>query len=198
MSSRGARVARGSAAASVSTLVAAVGHTAGGGSFPSPAILAFVFAFTALICIALAGRVVSPARTAVSVLLSQAAFHLTFSLPTGSGSSWAGGAHHHELIASGSTAEPMASHLTAGMLLAHLTAAAITATALVHGERALWGLLESARLALSALMGRMPVAVVAAPTASSPIPLFTAAPLAAHVLSSVSRRGPPANVPLPL
>src|SRR3954469_11517812 len=56
MSSRGARVARGLAAAGFATYIAALFHVAGGGLPPSMLALTLSLTFSGLACIALAGR----------------------------------------------------------------------------------------------------------------------------------------------
>jgi hypothetical protein len=83
MQSRPARVARGFAAAVVSTAIAAFSHAAGGGVFPHPLILLAGILFTGMLCALLAGRRVSLARLVPSVVVTQATFHLLFSLSGG-------------------------------------------------------------------------------------------------------------------
>ena len=80
MSSRGARVVRGFAAASVATLVAALFHVAGGGLAPSALALTLSLVFSSLGSIALVGKRVAAWRLTLSVLVSQFLFHALFTL----------------------------------------------------------------------------------------------------------------------
>ena len=80
MSQRGARTARGLTAAAVATLLAGLSHSLGGGvgaQVPFGVGTVIAFAFAAMVCVALAGRTLSLARLAASVVLSQLAFHGT-------------------------------------------------------------------------------------------------------------------------
>lgn len=80
MATRWARFFRGWVTAGLAVFVAALSHVAGGGSTPGllGVVLALVFAGVA--CVALAGKTLSWVRLAVSVALSQVAFHFLFSL----------------------------------------------------------------------------------------------------------------------
>ncbi|MDH6238294.1 hypothetical protein [Cryobacterium sp. CG_9.6] len=200
MTTRWARFARGWIVALVSTLVAAVSHTIGGGGAPGMVAVALSLAFAGMICIALAGRTLSFWRGALAVLTSQLIFHGLFSLGAAGGAISpdaiaASGTHQHSmlpgLIESSGTAMP-AGHDGATMWIAHGVAAVITIAALRFGERAFWGLLENARLIVRALFLPTPTAVMppvlarraATARVSLPRNLFV-------LLSSLRRRGPP-------
>ncbi|BDI21974.1 hypothetical protein [Herbiconiux sp. L3-i23] len=144
MSARTARSGRALTAASVSTLVAAFSHTAGGGSAPSPVTLGVALAFAMLVSVALSSRRLSLWRLTLTVALSQAGFHSVFQL-LGSRTPQLG--HTHDAAVATAFASPAAmAHPVAAMWWAHAAAALITLVALVAGERILAGLVALARL----------------------------------------------------
>jgi len=202
MTTRWARFTRGWIVAVVATFVASVSHTVGGGSGPGLLPIVISLAFAGMICIVLAGRTLSLWRGALAVLASQMIFHALFSLG-GSGGALspdaiaASATHQHALLpgiieATGTVGGHAAEHDGATMWLAHLVAAIVTIAALRVGERAFWGLFETARLIIRALFQPGP-AVLAPdvvrchPTAA----LVSSAPDLRVLLSSVRRRGPP-------
>ena len=173
MATRWARFIRGWLTAGASVLVAAVSHVAGGGAVPGVLGTSLALAFAGMVCIALAGKTLSLPRVAVSVGLSQFAFHTLFGLGagpsaasmTGSMAHAPGVAHQHSaavldpaLLSAASGATPMAAH-GASMWIAHVIAALITIIALRRGEAAFWGLVELARSALAAVLLPRPLAV---------------------------------------
>ncbi|WP_165070354.1 hypothetical protein [Marisediminicola senii] len=209
MHSRGARLARGFAAASLATLVAAVFHAAGGGGFPHVALLAVGLVFCTLFCVALAGRTVSWLRLTASVSVSQLAFHLIFGTAGGPGldgtglegavfeNAVLGGAGHAQhggafTIADGAVAATSggAGH---GMLLAHVIAAAITIVGIRFGETAFWALVDTAVVPLAAAFRWM----LPAPLEQAPRPTVAVASrgfeprLRTDLLSVARYRGPP-------
>ncbi|GGF13162.1 hypothetical protein GCM10011399_03830 [Subtercola lobariae] len=85
MSSRWARVLRGLTAAFVAVFVAGFSHVVGGGEAPGTVGVALALAFSAVVCVALAGKTLSLVRLAIAVAFSQLAFHLLFSVGAGAG-----------------------------------------------------------------------------------------------------------------
>lgn len=221
MHSRPARVARGLVAASVSTFAAALSHAAAGSQAPSMVAVALCLVVASFACIALAGRRVTPWRTAVAVLLSQAVYHALFTaIPAVSGSAESvfgmSGAHVHGQVAAAasgpfagsgtvtgagtemgmgmSTAGAhahSAGHSDALMWAAHGLAALVTVAVVLHGERVFWRLFDTLRLTFLTLF--RPVAAASTPLSVS-VPVVVRrilAPVAPPFLSSVKHRGPP-------
>lgn len=203
MATRWARFARGWIVALFSTLVAAISHTLGGGAPAGLLPVVLSLAFAGIACIGLAGRTLSLPRVAVSVLVSQLIFHGLFSLGGQGGAlatDGAAGAHNHSAIpvlveatgSAGAASVHATGHTGWAMWLAHAVAAVVTIVALRHGERAFWGLFESARLVIRSLFA--PAALVILPPAPRRTP--TTAPVSTPrdlgvLLSSRSHRGPP-------
>jgi hypothetical protein len=156
MDSRWARVARGVAAGTIATLVAAASHGLAGGTFPGFAGVALALSFSAIVGMLLAGRRVSAWRLSASVILSQLAFHMVFSTIGGAGEVLAGGGHHDMGPLVISTSSDAVVHASAGMWFAHGIAALLTILALRHGEVAFWGLRDTARMLLAALLQSTP------------------------------------------
>lgn len=159
MGSRWARVARGLLASGAAIFVAALFHVAGGGAAPGVLPLALSLAFSTIASIALTGRSLSLWRLTVAVGASQFLFHLLFGLGTGTATftAPAGSTHLHAgshltMSMSGSMPGVMpampAAHdeFSLGMWGAHLTAVLVTVIALRFGERAFWGLFDTARM----------------------------------------------------
>jgi hypothetical protein len=219
MHSRPARVARGLVAASVSTFAAALSHAAAGSQAPSLVAVALCLVVASFACIALAGRRLTPWRTAAAVLLSQAVYHALFTaIPAVSGSAESvfgmSGAHVHGqahaaaslpsvsssaadtamgMSAAGSHAHA-AGHSDALMWAAHGLAALVTVAVVLHGERVFWGLFDTLRLTFLTLF--RPVAAASTPLSVS-VPAVVRrilAPVAPPFLSSVKHRGPPRGV----
>jgi len=162
MNGRGMRVARGLAAAGIATFVAGFSHAAAGGGAPGGAGLALALAFSAVVCVLLTRRSLSLPLLAVSVVVSQFAFHLLFEV--GNGGSMAAGsfaslehAGHHggtgggaQALAASAASVPTSSHLhdSGWMWVAHAVAAVATIALLHRGERMLRHLLTLARTPL--------------------------------------------------
>jgi hypothetical protein len=196
MATRRARVLRGLVASSVAVFIAAFAHVLGGGAVPDAGGLALAFAFATLMCIALAGRTVSRVRVSASVILSQGVFHVFFDL---TGPTHVMHTTHTMGMAMGSA---MPNVTTAPLMLddgwmwvAHGIAAAITIGALVWGERAFWGLWQTARLALTRALR---VARVLPESARPALPRTPREPvtqmLAVFLDAGPRRRGPPATL----
>ncbi len=187
---RGRRAVRGVSAAAVSTLTAATAHTLSGGLAPLWLIVAAV-ALASPAAVWLVGRAPSPVRTAAVVATSQGLFHAFFAITAGTDP--AAPARHlhpgsmHELAA-GAIAHPHAPSAT--MVVAHVVAGALTALALVHGERMLSALGRGVGRLLRRAVGAPRPRPVRSVVVSSPM----AGPVPRTVLSSLSRRGPPLTV----
>jgi hypothetical protein len=197
LGTRAGRTVRGLIAALVATFVAAVSHSTADG-VPAPLIgILLALLFAAPVCIALAGRRLSWIRLSIAVGLSQVAFHglLLIGVGSGSGSVTPGvGAHLHgtELAgALGSTAVDAghALHLQPAMWVAHAIAAVLTVLALGRGEQALRALLALTGWNLVARL------LTASPTPAHRVPSARGVVVPVlrshHVLTVVSRRGPP-------
>lgn len=209
MGTRAARVTRGILASGVAVFVAALFHVAGGGGTPGPVALALSLAFATLASIALTGRRLSLWRLSASVAVSQLLFHLLFGLgestatfvPAAGGGASLGAGHLHAGDHLTMLAGMPAAHASAAgpsaMWLSHVAAALLTIVALRHGERAFWGLFDTARLAITrfveriaALLAPLPDRAPAAVPADAPRPsLALGLPLA-----RLRHRGPPAVV----
>lgn len=208
MSSRGARVARGFAAAGVATLVAALFHMAGGGQAPSALALTLSLVFSSLGCIALAGRRVAVWRLTLSVLLSEFLFHVLFTLsPSATFSGMPADGHLHagmHLTMVPGAAATAAS--TSGMSMpatimgenpvmwaSHAAAALLTVVVLLHAERTLLAVARFAWFVLRRLADR--VAAVQPRSLLRVTTQAVEAPVALRRLDAVldgrPRRGPP-------
>ena len=201
MTTRWARFARGWIVAGFSTFVAALSHTLGGGAAPGLLAVVVSLAFAGILSIALAGRTLSTWRLSVAVLASQLIFHALFSFGSAAGrltatDGAAGHAHQAgqtiQLSPSGG-AGTMADDHGWLMTAAHVLAAVVTVVALRYGERAFWGLFNTARVAVHALLLRIP-AVVLIGHRSSGDPGFATRPMPRQRLAPLRlmrHRGPP-------
>ena len=202
--SRAVRATRGTAGAASATLFAAASHALAGGAITWFAIVASAILALPL-CTALAGRVGSLWRLALSVVVSQFVFHWSFS-----GLGLASGAAPDTAAASDfAAAVPHAAHLgtltafapalvstgtsTAGaaMWAGHALAAAVTIALLHRGERAFLRLVGMIRRALpTAAPQPIPVA---GPRRAERMVTRAVSPLLDRVLASatISHRGPP-------
>ena len=202
MDARRMRFHRGWLTAGLSVVVAAFSHVAGGGAEPGLLGVGLALAFALPVCVALAGRRVSTPRLAASVVLSQFAFHVLFSLgstaTTGLGAS---GGHHSPLIltvraAAGATAAPEAAMSTSAMWLAHALAAVVTVAAMVRGHRAMRTALRAAsRRAVAAgrVLGDGVVPVPEARLLNAVVPPLRRGRLP-RFLTASPHRGPPRPV----
>ena len=84
------RTLRGILAAAGATFVALTSHLLGGGAFPTAMGIIVPLALSILVCVLLPGRRLSLARLTISVGVSQALFHLLFSLFAQTGATGAG------------------------------------------------------------------------------------------------------------
>ncbi|KFF59700.1 hypothetical protein JF66_09620 [Cryobacterium sp. MLB-32] len=200
MSTRWARFARGWLTAFVAVLVAALSHTAAGGTTPGAISIALALAFSAMVCIPLAGKKLSVLKLSASVVISQLLFHALFGLSGTSPATMTATGHHGSgpiVIGAADSAAAVAAqgtHDMSWMWIAHAVAAVLTIVALRRGERTLWSLLDFAWLALVAIVRTLGILVT--------LPRQRARVLAAlaHrfiatdrdiLLSPMQRRGPP-------
>ena len=194
MSSRGVRVGRGVAAASVATLLAGLSHTIGGGAVPLGPGAALAYAFAVLLCIGLAGRRFSTLRLGASVVVSQLAYHALFAVTGGSSAASAGSAHHLSATAMSADLAHIMPTMTGGdsaMWIAHAAAAALTILALRRGElavRAIAGVVIAVVRTLSFQLPRVVPVVVGRLRASV---IRVVSHDAEVLLSSMRHRGPP-------
>ncbi|MEL4320422.1 hypothetical protein WJX64_15510 [Leifsonia sp. YIM 134122] len=210
MSQRGARTARGLTAAAVATLLAGLSHSIGGGAgaqVPFGVGTVVAFAFAAMVCVALAGRTLSLARLAASVILSQLAFHGLFAVSGSSLRVTTNPAAHHDtaahlmqqLGAGGIAAGQMGGHSAhdgTAMILAHILAAVVTIAALHRGERAARAVVSAAARLVSVLVAGAPrlVPVIEIRLRARAVVLLPHDLLV--VLSSMRHRGPPRSITL--
>lgn len=188
MDSRGARVARGGIAAAVATFVAAFSHTLAGGVGPSVFGLGASLVISVAVCTVLAGRTLSIARLTASVAVSQLLFHSLFSglgAPVVASQNMAS----HDMAAMVVDA-PTHLHAEPEMWAAHSVAALVTVLALRFGERAFWGLADTARLLLARLLFAPVLLFVAPRTPRAADRRFLPRDLAL-LLSPMRHRGPP-------
>jgi len=199
MTTRWARFARGWIVAAVSTFVAALSHTVGGGAVPGLLAVVVSLAFAGIVSIALSGRTLSTWRLTAAVLVSQLIFHGLFSLGSAGGTlvtTDAASAHanHAGSIAVSALPAGTMSGTDHGLMmtLAHVVAAVVTVIALRFGERAFWGLFSTAAVALTALVKvivltpipNIPRSIPALSTFLPPRDLLV-------LLSPMRHRGPP-------
>lgn len=185
MTTRQLRLLRAASASAVATLLAAVSHTFAGGAAPHPLLVVSAAVLLLPLAAAVIGARVSKSRMALTVLISQAAFHVVFQLlgaPTGSAVELG---HQHGMLPLGPVS--MAALPDLAMIAGHVLAAVATTALLWHGESLVrmiagWmlALVQHSDLTVPA-DHRRPAALV-----SHRHPLIHAA----HS-SAVSRRGPP-------
>jgi hypothetical protein len=175
---RAAQLARGTATASVAVVLAAFSHGIAGREAPGIVGLALAAVVAVGASVAFVGRRSTPLRTALAVIVSQAAFHLLFGVGAsgggGGGTFVATGSGHHQSLAFAAgatvTAPPVGhpGHADAVMLAGHAIAAALTIAYLLVLERAAWLALGAAarRFVLRLTTTTEPVAVVGVATRS--------------------------------
>lgn len=155
MNARSTRVARGLSAASVAVFMAALSHVAAGGGAPAVLGLVIAGAFSVVVCVLFTLRRPSLPLLAVSVALSQFAFHLLFGVGDrgGSGLSVATqlhGDHVMTTLVPDASASALHQHDGGSMWVAHALAAVLTVVVLRRGETALRRLLALGRSGLGA------------------------------------------------
>jgi hypothetical protein len=202
MHSRTDRLARGSVAAGIATFVAALSHAAGGGTFPSPIVLALAFVVSVGWCTVVIGRRFSWPRVSSAVLASQALFHGTFGLAGPGGAhvvAQSGGHGAHATGLGGTTLTVVHDaaehgHDGAPMVLAHLLAAVVTIVALRLGDSASFGIAALSRVvaAVVRIAPIGPVNVPSEPTRIRPEGSGFRPSRVATLLGGLRHRGPPA------
>lgn len=203
MTSRWARIARGTTAAAVSTFVAVFFHGLAGGPVPALVGLIACVVFSALVCIPLAGVALSRVRLAAAVTLSQLLFHFLFLLFAGTtsvgSSGGSAGSHVHGADAVAAqlaalSATPAHLH-DSPMWISHALAAVVTFAMLRYGERSFWIIAELARLTARSIMFWLSTEARPRPAVRTNHASSDARPLRSRILTSVVRyRGPPALV----
>jgi len=210
--SRAARLARGWIGAAFATSAAAASHVLAGGPAPHPLMVALSLALSGLICVALAGKVLSLPRLMVAVAASQAIFHALFTAAPASGPTTASvhsGHLGHDPAAmaamladaagpagasflDGSTAM---GHSAVAMWAGHALACALTVLFLRFGETGAFRLLDALRLRI--------VLVLAAGMAPTPAPQRLSTGATSHLvpladlgipLPTMRHRGPPSRI----
>lgn len=191
MTTRAVRLARGWLVGVFAATLAALSHTVAGGGLPSPLAIAVGTVFGGLLgTFALTARPSFP-RLAVAVTVTQAAFHVGFSLLGTATATDAVAGHAHD-VAVTATAVPHPHGEPLAMWIAHAVAGALTLALLRGAERAVWrALTELVRLVVAPF--RLGVAaLVASPAPRAPQALPRRLRLAGRLLvSAASRRGPP-------
>ena len=192
---------RGLVVACTSLLVAAAAHVTGGGQIGEVGFV-LALAFSVLVSIGLAGRSVSRLRIAVSVVLSQGAFHLLFGIGAGYRPSAIAATPGMQmpgmsdvpisvLTPAATTAAPTESMSDSGwMWIAHGVAALITIVALVWGEKTFWQVTDRVALVLVRLIS--PLEPILVPRRQLPGVIFEInEPSARFLLAGLRHRGPP-------
>ncbi|GAA4657216.1 hypothetical protein [Arthrobacter cryoconiti] len=202
MTKGGVRLARGWTAAAFATFVAALSHVMGGGAAPHPLLLLLSLSISAVVCVALAGRVLSRKNLVAAVVLSQGLFHLLFSPSPGQPMSMpasviASGDHcgMNMGLLPGLSEQVALGHgtgLSALMWVSHAAAAVLTIIFLRHGEASTMKLIDALRLQITAIVGLVivpiaaPSRIYAAPTLWLPMRIGLDIPLPVR-----HHRGPP-------
>lgn len=160
------RLVRSATAAAVSVALAVAGHLFGGGAVASGTLLAVAFVAIFAATLRLSSRQLTTGQIVGLLLLGQAAVHVG--------------------CAFGSTAATFG----ATMLVGHAIATALTAAALVYGERCLWAMADSFGLRT---LGMLRLRAVATPLAKrSPIVREVGfCPIATGLVGRQGLRGPP-------
>ncbi|QOT21311.1 hypothetical protein [Paenarthrobacter sp. YJN-D] len=138
MTARTVRFARGWAGAVAATLIAAASHVLSGGNAPGAPVLILSLALSGLVCMALAGKVLSLWRLATAVLVSQTVFHGLYSFDPGAhhdvGTAAAAGHAGHGAHTLASVAAGPSDHSSPSMVVGHVLAAVATIAVLRYGE----------------------------------------------------------------
>ncbi|TFD47787.1 hypothetical protein E3T55_14610 [Cryobacterium frigoriphilum] len=199
MTSRWARVGRGSLTASVAVLLAGLSHVAAGGTAPALLGSVVALAFAVPVSVLLAGKTLSLFRLSLAVGVSQLLLHALFGLGAGSGGAMTVAGHHGLVTVAADTTvvhalQHGAMHSGGTMWLAHGLAALVTVIALRRTERATVALLHFAQTQLRAVLivfsGALPVLIRATTVRTSLLGTFVPNELAV-LLSPMRHRGPP-------
>jgi hypothetical protein len=196
MSSRWARVARGFLVAAFSVFVAMFSHAIAGGSTPGGVGLGLALTFATLASIAMVGRRLNAVRMTASVIASQFAFHLLFSVGASTSSTFHQAGHHGLVsVTTGAASGVPMDHSDASMWASHALAAVLTIAFLWRGERAVWRVLATAsRRLFVVLIGAfvvLPVRTTGAALAAVPASVRALRDDLGVVLSALRHRGPP-------
>lgn len=163
-------LARGGIAAAFATSAAALSHVLSDGNAPHPLLALLSLTISTLVCIALAGRVLSFKNLMATVVASEGLFHLLFSLFSGTQATMLDpsiAAVQYGRVHSGGfpfvsayMAMDHAGH-SSGMWLNHGTAAVLTIVFLRYDEASAVLLLDTLHMRVTAITE--PVAPIAAP-----------------------------------
>lgn len=188
MTPRQLRLVRAASASSAATVLAAVSHTVGGGPAPHPLLIVALSAFLVPLSAVLVGSRPHVARIALTVAVSQGAFHVLFQLLGAPSGRVATAAHAHHGDAT-LLLDALPSHpaMAFAMTGAHAIAAAITTMLLWRGE----DLLKTIARWVGALL--RPALPAPAVSHARPVPLRSARHPLPHagISAAISRRGPP-------
>jgi hypothetical protein len=205
------RLGRGAAVASAAVAVALAGHVAAGGAVPGPAGVLVPLLLAIPVCAVVSGLRLPWLRLVLSVALSQALFHLLFTLgapgapgvaSTLDGATGTAGHPHTEHAAAldALTTSGHALHADGPMTVAHLLAGLVTVALLRSGEVALH---RAARALRRIVLRLLPALPASAPTGTArrtrPARAHGDVPATSVLLTAadVVRRGPP-RTPAPL
>jgi hypothetical protein len=199
------RLIRGVLAAVLITSLAVASHETGGGDV---GILAALLALmmSALTCVMLAGKMLSPLRSGFAVVVGQGLYHALFAAfpakpAVGASATALLSQHDHhrppvpsgvgELISLSSGAQHVESH--GGLMwVAHLLAAATALIVVLRGEEAWWQVVHTLSLVIKRLTQSTVVFLGHAAPAGSPasahLPILTSV---RYVVHAPTRRGPP-------
>lgn len=187
-----ARCARGLFLAAACTALSLAGHTLGGRGaccVPPLPTVAGAGAVVGLLCVAVAGRMMSFWKILVVVGWAQVAFHVAYTAFSGPGM-------HHGAAAAPMPPPSAAGGLTWSMLAGHALAAVAASVLLAGAERALWWLWDAvfavAAVVLLVLGGRPAVSGRTPRIAAVDVPVPRLGVLLAR---TVLRRGPPVVSP---
>lgn len=190
--------------ATVATFAALVSHVAAGGDLPGWAGVSAPWMLAVAVSTLLAGRSLSRARLAVSVVVSQLLFHTLFVMgaPSASPTSTMMHGHAHGAPPAMPTMpamDPMIGALCAdpSMWVGHAVAALVTIATLYRGERAARAMLALARDLRAWARRTMARGVIVHARPRRPhTPRAERAPFArsAMYLSVLRRRGPPLSI----
>lgn len=132
MTTRQLRLLRAASASSVATLLAAVSHTFAGGAAPHPLLVLSMTVLLLPLAALLVGIKPSKARVALTVFVSQAAFHVVFQLLGAPTDATVILGHQHEMLPLGPVS--VAALPDVAMIAGHVLAAIATTVLLWHGE----------------------------------------------------------------
>ena len=215
ITARSLRLLRGWTAAVVATGAAALAHTAAGGPWPSPLLVALCLALSAPVCMLLAGLRLPGLGLTLSVAVSQLLFHGLFSV-SGSMSAAVDHTSHAGHLGAASDGPELVLSATGAMVhdhaalealgvssssaswlmpVLHAAAGIVTVLVLRHGEKLALRAAATLLIRARALISRIGDPVVIAASAWRCAPMGPAVPrLAQVILAALRYRGPPVRM----